>query len=302
MINFQKIRPEDRAVFSELLLQNRKGCEYSFANLSIWGRQQAAMVAGYLTLFCRYDRRAVYPYPVGQGDIRPVMDAIIEDARQRGIPCCITGMSQENCQVLQALYPDKFLFHTDRNYFDYVYDIHDLADLKGRKYQKKRNHIHRFTDAFPNWYTQPLTAENRQAVIEFTAQWYARRQESDPQANFHLEQIALGRALENPDAYGLEGLVLMDGERVLAFTMGSFLSHDTMDIHFEKAAEDADGAYPTINREFARYLREKYPQLRYLDREDDMGLEGLRKAKLSYSPHHMVEKYWARLWEEKDEN
>ena len=117
-----------------------------------------------------------------------------------------------------------------------------------------------------------------------------------------MEKIALERALADPQAYGMEGLVLMDGDRILAFTMGSFLSPDTMDIHFEKAAEDADGAYPTINREFARYLREKYPQLQYLDREDDMGLEGLRKAKLSYAPHHMVEKYWARLWEDKDEN
>lgn len=302
MINFQKIRPENRAAFSEMLLQNRKGCEYSFANLAIWGRQQAAMVGDFLVLFCRYDRKAVYPYPVGQGEIRPVLDAIIEDAKQRGIPCCITGMSAEDKQVLETLYPGKFLFHTDRNYFDYVYDIHDLADLKGRKYQKKRNHIHRFLDAFPNWHTQPLTEENREAVIQFADQWYARRQESDPQANFHLEKIALERALADPQAYGMEGLVLMDGDRILAFTMGSFLSPDTMDIHFEKASEDADGAYPTINREFARYLRDQYPQLQYLDREDDMGLEGLRKAKLSYAPHHMVEKYWARLWEDKDEN
>jgi hypothetical protein len=88
---------------------------------------------------------------------------------------------------------------------------------------------------------------------------------------------------------------------MLAFTMGSFLSEDTMDIHFEKAREDVPGAYNAINREFARYLRAKYPQLKWLNREDDVGLEGLRKAKLSYNPHHFNEKHWARLWEDEDE-
>jgi hypothetical protein len=73
-----------------------------------------------------------------------------------------------------------------------------------------------------------------------------------------------------------------------------------MDVHFEKALEDIDGAYAAINQAFAQHLREKYPEIRYLDREDDMGLEGLRKAKLSYCPDHLKEKCWARLWEESD--
>ena len=77
--------------------------------------------------------------------------------------------------------------------------------------------------------------------------------------------------------------------------MGSFLSDDTFDIHFEKAREDLDGAYPAINCEFANYLRARHPEIRFLNREDDMGIEGLRKAKLSYYPHHMVEKCWAHL-------
>ena len=88
---------------------------------------------------------------------------------------------------------------------------------------------------------------------------------------------------------------------MLAFTIGSRLNETAFDVHFEKALDVADGAYPAINRAFARHLREKYPQLRWLNREDDMGLEGLRKAKMSYSPDHMLEKHWARLWKEEDE-
>ena len=83
--------------------------------------------------------------------------------------------------------------------------------------------------------------------------------------------------------------------------MGSRLDRNTFDIHFEKALGVSDGTYAAINRGFARYLRDKYPEVRWLNREDDMGIEGLRKAKLSYNPDHMVEKCWARLWEEEDD-
>ena len=100
------------------------------------------------------------------------------------------------------------------------------------------------------------------------------------------------------EALGLEGLVLVEDGKCIAMTMGSPLSDNTFDIHFEKALDFADGAYAAINRGFAAHLMEKYPDLLWLNREDDLGLEGLRKAKLSYCPHHMVEKCWACLLED----
>ena len=96
----------------------------------------------------------------------------------------------------------------------------------------------------------------------------------------------------------MEGLVLLNEGEVLAFTLGSRLSNNTFDVHFEKARWDMDGAYTAINYEFARHIRGKYPDILYLNREDDMGIEGLRRAKESYHPHHMIEKYWAILLEE----
>ena len=100
------------------------------------------------------------------------------------------------------------------------------------------------------------------------------------------------------EALGLESMVIIENEKVLAFTLASRMSDSVFDVHFEKAAPDMEGAYPVINCEFARYLRKKYPTLQYLNREDDLGLEGLRKAKLSYNPHHLVEKCWACLLED----
>ena len=116
-----------------------------------------------------------------------------------------------------------------------------------------------------------------------------------------LEQIAMERAFCRYEDLEMDGLLLRLDGRAVAMTMGSRMSPDTMDVHFEKALEDVDGAYAAVNSEFARYIRLKYPEIRFLDREDDMGLEGLRKAKLSYHPHHMAEKYRAYLVEEVDD-
>lgn len=301
MLNFEKITPDMRSEYEKYLLPLHKSCEYSFTNLCIWGRQKATIMDGYLVFFSYFDRKAVYPFPAGSGDIAPVLEAIINDARSRGIPCCITGLNRENMDTLEQMYPGKFHYQCDRESFDYVYLIEDLAELKGRKFQKKRNHINRFRSLYPNWRVAPLSAENIPAVQEMADIWYAQRQESDPTGNYTLEKIALEKALAQYEQLCLDGLALYDGDRMVAFSIASRLSEDTMDVHFEKALEDVDGAYPAINQAFAQYLREKYPQIVYLDREEDMGIEGLRKAKLSYYPDHLKEKCWARLWEESDE-
>lgn len=303
MIPFERLDLHQKEKYDACLMHcGERGCEYSFVNLFLWGRQKAAFLNDYLVLFSQFDRRSVYPFPVGRGDIRPVLDAIIHDARTRGIPCCLTTMTKEDCELLEQLYPGKFRFHADRDSFDYIYDINALADLKGRKFQKKRNFANRFDEAHPDCRTLPLDKSTRAAAFCMLQQWYKNREEMDPHSDFHLEKLALERAFAFQEQLDLQGVVLMDGGQVLAFAMGSPLNESTFDIHFEKAREDVPGAYNAINREFARYLRQKYPALQWLDREDDMGLEGLRKAKLSYNPDHMAEKYWARLWEEEDEH
>ena len=299
MIDFQALTLADRSRCEQYLLDGtERGCEYSFANLYLWGRQRSAVVCGQLVLFSQFNRRTVYPFPAGSGDKKGALDAIIADAKERGIPCRITGLNQEHIAYIEAEYPGCFRFHCDRDSYDYVYDIHDLADLKGRKYQKKRNHVNRFRDSFPYYTVEPLSGENIGAVTEMAENWYNDRLQEDPQGDYHMEQAALRKALAHYAPLGMEGLVLRDGEQILAFTLGSPLCENTFDIHFEKARQDVDGAYAVINCEFARYLRAKYPSLAFLNREDDLGMEGLRKAKLSYYPHHLVEKCWACLLED----
>ncbi len=298
MIEFRPVTLEDKSVYERYLLDGcERGCEYSFANLYLWGRQQATILHDHLVLFSQFNRRSVYPYPVGPGDKKVVVDAIIADAEERGIPCRITGLNASSKQTLNVLYPNRFRFHCDQDAFDYVYDIHNLADLPGKKYQRKRNHFNRFKDAFPDYTVEALNTDNLPRVKQMINNWYENRLQENPDSDFHMEQAALAKAFRHYRELGMEGLVLLNGSDVLAVTLGSQISTNTFDVHFEKACLNANGAYAAINCEFARYIRNKYPHISFLNREEDMGLEGLRKAKQRYYPHHMVEKYWACLLE-----
>lgn len=303
MIDFQKMDIADREKYDSFLMHSgERGCEYSFVNLFLWGRQRAAFVDGFLTLFSQFQRKSVYPFPIGQGNLKMVLDAIIHDAYKRGLVCRFTSLTAADCATLEELYPGKFFFHPDRDACDYIYDINDLADLPGRKYQRKRNHVNRFRAAHPDCHAVPIDGALLPAVQEMVDKWFHDRMAPDTQDEYHTELVALRRAFDNWDALGLEGMALVENGRVLAMTVGSLLGEKTFDVHFEKALDEADGAYAAINQAFSAYVRENYPSVKYLNREDDLGIEGLRKAKLSYYPDHLVVKFWADLWEDDDEN
>ena len=298
MIDFQRLTPAQKDKYNSVLFScGERGCEYSFANLCLWGHQKSAFLHGCIISFSHFYGKSVYPYPIGHGDKKAAIEAILHDAEMRGIPCRITGITQADKEELNQLFPGVFLICPNRDSFDYVYDIHELADLRGRKFQGKRNHFNRFCADHPDHQAVPLTCEMLPKVKEFVDGWFTRRREADPQVDYLLENLAMARAFNHCGELGMEGIVLMDQGEILAVSLGSRLSNDTFDIHFEKAMESVPGAYNAVNCHFARYLRLKYPELKYLNREEDMGLEGLRTSKLSYRPHHMVEKHWAYVQE-----
>ena len=299
MIPFHRACLEDKAQYESILMScPERGCEYSFANLFLWGRQELAFLNGCVVFFSHFFGRSVYPYPIGSGDRKAALEAILADSRERGIPCRITGMTEADRQELESWFPGKFTFRTARDNFDYVYTVDALADLKGKKLQKKRNHVNRFRTEHPQYRVEPICCGNLARVQHMVNDWYVSRKISDPEGDYFLESLAMAKAFRHYDALGMEGIALLEGDRVLAVTMGSRMSPEMMDVHFEKAVEDVPGAYNTVNTEFARHVRLKYPQIRFLNREDDMGLEGLRTAKLSYLPDHMIEKYQACLMED----
>lgn len=299
MIDFHRPGFSEKQAYQALLAADRpRGCEYTFGNLYMWGERQLAFVQGFALIFSRYDDFTAYSMPVGAGDRRAAVECLLADARERGVPFRLIGLTGEDRQELEVLFPGKFRFRTERDSFDYVYDIHALAELPGRKLQKKRNHVNRFYAMHPEWYVQEIREDMLPALRRMAGEWYAQRETYRTEGLYDMEKTAIRRAFDHYRELELEGLVLKEGDRLLAFTMGSRMGEDVFDAHFEKAVDYVDGTYAMINREFAVYLRNRYPELRYIDREDDMGLEGLRQAKCAYNPHHFIEKQTAYLPEE----
>lgn len=295
MLDFKPTKVTDKEKYEAYLaLSSQRGCNFSFANVYLWGEQKLCEFEGCMLTFSRFGKHFVYPYPLGSGDKKKCIEAIIDDAGERGIPCRFSGLLEKECAELENMFPGKFVIKCNRDSSDYVYNITDLATLRGKKYHSKRNHLNRFYAAHPDIMLEPLHSGNLDKVKAMTKKWFESREVPDDDS-FTLEKQALERVFESYEELELESLVIIENGEVLAFTLASRMSDSIFDVHFEKARMDIDGAYTAINHEFAKYINAKYPEVHYLNREEDMGLEGLRKAKLSYYPEFMIEKCSAVL-------
>ena len=302
MIPFRDPQLTDRTWLPELLCASgSRGCEYSFGTVFMWSRvfrQQIARVDDYFVERLRGTMGAAYLFPAGTGPLEPVLEALEQDATERGETCRFVCMTQEQVEQLERLRPGQYRVEPDRDGWDYLYDIDRMADLPGKKLHGKRNHIRRFEDACPDWTVEVIGGDNLAECAEMDLEWNRRYRPDEgmaeqEEATLLNERHALSLAFAHFHELGLVGILIRTGGKVVAFTIGSRIGSDTFDLHFEKAFSEIQGAYPMIYREFARWLRDNVPGLRWLNREDDMGMEGLRKSKESYFPDKMVEKYTA---------
>ena len=297
MIEFKCPELTDRAWAQPLLsAEPTMGCDYNFNNVYLWSRAYQAKIARWADrLLIHVDARlgVSYLYPAGGGPLAAAVDALAADARERGVPLSLVCLTPDQREKLEAACPGRFAFEPDRDSWDYIYDINKLADLTGKKLHGKRNHIHRFDEQFPDWLFEPLTRENVPECLELERAWAAEKHD-DSGETMGEESISVVEALYHMDTLEMTGGLIRAGGRAVAFSMGSFTAPGCFDVHFEKAYADVEGAYPVINRELARYIRRLYPGTQWFNREDDLGLEGLRKAKLSYYPDILLEKFTAR--------
>ena len=300
MIDFHPPRLEEKPWVDELLRRaDYRGCDYNFTNLFVWSRayhQEIARVADFLVTHVCGRMGCSFMFPAGGGDLASVIRKLEEEAAGRGEPLRLVCLTPRQMAELEEFFPGQFTFTADRDGYDYLYEIDRLADLGGKRLHAKRNHINRFMENNPSWTYEEITPETLPACLEMDKEWYRRsmvREGLAEERDLGDEGRALRLAMEHYHELGLEGgLIRVYGE-VVAFTMGDMLCADTFDVHFEKAYGELQGAYAMINREFARQVRARHPEIKYLNREDDMGVEGLRKAKGSYYPDLMVEKYFA---------
>jgi hypothetical protein len=291
MIDFRKLCLEDMKWVKPLLRAvGERGSEYSFTNSLVWGNfyhQQIACVDGFFV-----SRAGVevphYNFPCGEGDLKAVIQLMTDDAEARGYPFRMRALSASTKEKVETLFPGRFEYVPVRDWADYIYEVSDLTELSGRKYQPKRNLISRFKSNNV-WTYENIDSGNVADCVAMNEEW-CRRNGCDDVGSLQMESEAVNAMLTHFCALDLRGGLLRVKGKVIAYTVGEPLSDDTFIVHIEKAFTEFQGAYQMINQQF---LLHHAAGFRYVNREDDAGDAGLRKAKLSYQPAFLQEKFIA---------
>ncbi|MDE5608658.1 MAG: phosphatidylglycerol lysyltransferase domain-containing protein [Muribaculaceae bacterium] len=231
-----------------------------------------------------------FSLPVGRMSLRESVGMIVDYCRRAGIAPRLSAVPADRIEELTAAMPGRVEELAD--WSDYIYDATALASLSGKKLSKKRNHVNRFMADNPDYRFEPLSAANLPAVRDAYLGWLGRDAGPGLDAASAIEESAQTLSvMDNLAAFGFEGAVLYDGDgRIVAFTMGEVIG-DTLFTHIEKMDHGVAGAGETVNKLFAVMMTGRHPSLRYINREEDAGDEGLRQAKLSYNPAIILKKY-----------
>lgn len=294
-MNFKPISLEDKTWVKKYLKESGyRGCEFSFSTMMMWRdvyHTEVADLGDVLGYRCRVGKnRYVYAFPAGHGDKKAAIEALMNFAKKSGHAFMLRGFEKEWADWLEGQFPGMFHIETSRDEWDYVYSVEKLSTLAGSKYHGKRNHIARFKDS-AEWNYESLTSDNIEECRGMSDKWY-HAQLAIGNITVLKEKPVLNYALDHMSDLDLKGGVLYRDGKIVAFTIGEPLNDDTFHVHIEKAYSDIQGAYPMINQQFVLHEMQSFE---FINREEDDGVPGLRRAKESYYPVHMIEKYTAAL-------
>ena len=297
---FRDIDMESRELLNPYFdLVDYEACEYCFNTLYMWQHLYKTgyyIGDGFAVIVAEYEGNTFSILPLAKKEDMPrVIKFVIDYFEKEQKKIYFRGITKEVVDYLKENYPDKFDYTEERDLFDYVYDGDSMRELKGRKNVKKRNHINYFLKEYEGRFEYRLLDENDfDACLKLVEEWTSNKEENG-QVDEEMEEELIGiKKLFNSfpvikDKLKIAG-IFIDG-KLEAFTMGEYLNPNMALIHIEKANPSIRGLYPYINQQF---LVKEFSDVEFVNREEDLGIEGLRKAKLSYHPCKFVEKYTVR--------
>jgi hypothetical protein len=284
----------DREAMQAVTLPSgRRNCNYTFANLvgwQFWYYTEVCVLENAVVLRYTFDGQRAYMVCTSEDLSLELIEALFDDSNGD-----LTLIGLEDSQVAQwsmvksqrSMVNGQWSISVEpaRDQYDYIYRRTDLETLHGRHLDAKRNHINRFRAEHPDFEYRPLMPESFDECRRLTEIWQARTKFKGNSEAIDVEKQVMETIFSNWDALGMiGGSIFVDG-RMVAFTYGSAVTTDTLDVCVEKADRHVEGAFAIINQQFAEHLPEQYI---YLNREEDMGIPGLRQAKLSYHPEILL--------------
>lgn len=290
-IEFKRPELEDKEIISSYFRKYpSRSCERTFVNVYLWSRHykvKYAIIENALVFRSEDEGEFSFAYPAGAADdVKRAIEFLMGYCEEKGQKFSMYNVTPEFFAQFDAWYPGQYEIAYSRDDADYIYESEKLATLSGKKLHAKRNHINKFKAEHDNWAYEPITDENLEECFQMALKWRNENGcEDNPEKNAEmcvtLNSLRLYKELELTG-----GLLRLDGE-VVAFTIGEAICEDTFVVHIEKAYAEVQGAYPMINQQFVEHTCMNY---KYVNREEDTGAEGLRKAKLSYRPAFLEEK------------
>ncbi len=293
----------DKKELIDGFLKRRKSrnSEFSFSYLYMWRKSYDMKYAITDDMLCILPKHTGGPrsasFPIGfenpdgtSRSIKKFVETLLEYFKESGEEPLIHLYDEGTMELLVKEFPDKFIITEDRNNFDYVYRVDELTKLSGKKFHSKKNHINKFKKMYPDWEYCRLSPENNGECMALFDEWQTDK--GWEAESIGEEREALCEFLNNRDALGYIGGGIRVGGRLVAFSFGEALGADTAVIHFEHVDPNCEGAFAIINQQFLEHEWQNYT---YVNREEDMGIPGMRKAKESYHPAFMIKKYVATL-------
>ncbi len=294
MLDFVNVTTEHRELIKKVTQNTPSGemCDFTFGNMFSWSVSENTRIAqkdGFVFLRSRFNGVKSYAFPLGEGDMKTALEILETDAKERQCEFSFFCLSPGQADFLKSIYGNRFTSAPQRDFFDYVYERESLAFLRGRKLHSKKNHVNSFVKKHSFTYEE-INKSNISECLDFSRKWHeagARNPKLDE------ERLVIDRAFEHFEELGLKGgIVRVDGA-ITAYAVGEEMADGkTFCTHFEKADKAFPDAYAVINKLFAENSLGNYL---YINREDDAGSQGLRKAKTSYNPQRLVEKYYGKI-------
>ncbi len=290
MLEFRSINANDFEKFNKYrMLDKTNASEGAFATMFIWNRYYNLEVAeNGEFLFLRFNiknKAPSYFFPIGSGNLEKAIDELSRYASSKEEKLAFRLVSCENAEKLKRINGKRFNFTEGRDCFDYVYLTEKMISLSGKKLHSKKNHLNYFLNNYDYEYVEVADPSLLHECANKAYEWVnAKTKNKNP-----FEMGAMESYFRYYFRFNQKGAVIKVNGEIVAMSFGEKLNDDTALIQVELADENYRGSYQAINRFFCE---NEWKDLKYVNREEDMGIEGLRRAKESYQPEFLVEKFY----------
>ena len=295
MLRWKKPEISDREWIRTIVADEKIiGSDVSFANIFLLRDKYNNEITDYKGAFIRkyngIGTRCGYTFPLGKIDYEKALLAIEKDSLERGEKLQFTFLTEEQKQAIEKYMPNQFFFESDEGDSDYIYLRQELADLSGKAFHKKKNHVSKFIRTYDDWEYQELGECNWERAEHIADKWYDDHIDQNDESQ-RIEYREIKEALYYFQELNLMGGIVYANGKPCAMTIASKINNEVADVHFEKSIGEfaANGGYAVINNMFAKNAR----GIKWLNREEDINIEGLRRAKMSYRPKILLKKYHA---------